>query len=151
MAASTATTWRPILGISMGDPAGIGPEIITKALSRPIVHQLCRPIVIGDASVIRKAIGYAGVTADVRSVSRVADARFEPGGIDVFDLHNMDAAKLQLGAVTAAAGDAAFTSVRKVIDLANAGDIDGTVTAPIHKEALSLAVHKFPGNTEIFS
>src|SRR5689334_17589849 len=116
MAAPTATTWRPILGISMGDPAGIGPEIIAKALSRPIVHQLCRPIVIGDASVIRKAIGYAGVQADVRSVSRVADAKFEAGVIDVFDLHNMDVAKLQLGAVTAAAGDAAFTSVRKVID-----------------------------------
>src|SRR5688500_6680960 len=99
---------KPIIGISMGDPAGIGPEIIAKALSREKVHRLCRPIVIGDASVMRKATRYASARLTVRPQSRVGDARFEADCIDVYDLHNVDLTRLELGKVSAMAGNAAF-------------------------------------------
>lgn len=146
----TATT-RPIIGISMGDPAGVGPEIIAMALKRPRVHQICRPLVIGDAGVVRKATGYVGGGIDVRGVTSVADARFDPRVIDVFDLKNVDLDRFELGKVSAMAGNAAFEAVRTMIELAKRGDIAATVTAPIHKEALVAAGHHFPGHTEIFA
>src|SRR4051812_503313 len=107
---------KPILGISMGDPAGVGPEIICRALSRPRVRELCRPIVVGDACVLRNAAKYARVEADIRPVNKVADAKFQPNVIDVLDLKNVDIEKLQLGQVSAMAGHAAFEAVRVMID-----------------------------------
>ena len=145
------TDQRPIIGISMGDPAGIGPEIIAAALARDQVHALCRPIVIGDSSVMKKATGYAGGSLGVRPVSHVDQARFDRHTIDVFDLRNVDVERLVLGKVSAMAGHAAFEAVRHMIELAKAGEIHATVTAPIHKEALVAAGHHFPGHTEIFA
>jgi 4-hydroxythreonine-4-phosphate dehydrogenase len=142
---------RPILGISMGDPAGVGPEIIVRALSRPGVRELCRPIVVGDAAVIRNATKFVHVAAEVRSVAKASEARFEPSTIDVVDLKNVDVEKLQLGQVSAMAGHAAFEAVRTLISLAMSKQVDATVTAPIHKEALIAAGHHFPGHTEIFA
>ena len=142
---------KPIIAISMGDPAGIGPEIIAAALNRDQVHKLCRPLVIGDASVMHKAVRYAGTSSRVRGVTDVAQARFDRDTIDVYDLKNVDIEKLELGKVSAMAGHAAFEAVRVMIELANARKIDATVTAPIHKEALVAAGHHFPGHTEIFA
>jgi 4-phospho-D-threonate 3-dehydrogenase / 4-phospho-D-erythronate 3-dehydrogenase len=142
---------RPIIGISMGDPAGIGPEIIASALAKPEVQRLCRPVVIGDAGVMRRACAFANVTSDVRALDRVADAMFDASTVNVIDLHNVDPAAAPIGKVSANAGNAAFEAVVRMIELASAGDLDATVTAPIHKEALSLAGHKFPGHTEIFA
>ncbi|MDW8262590.1 MAG: 4-hydroxythreonine-4-phosphate dehydrogenase PdxA [Phycisphaerales bacterium] len=141
----------PIVGISMGDPAGIGPEIIAAALAKPRPYELCRPLVIGDARVVRRACGFAGVTLDVRPVRSVADAGFSPGTIDVLDLANADPASFELGKISAVAGHAAFEAVRVLIDLAMKKQVAATVTAPIHKEALALAGHHFPGHTEIFA
>jgi 4-hydroxythreonine-4-phosphate dehydrogenase len=141
----------PIIGISMGDPAGIGPEIIARALARDEVRQLCRPLVIGDAAVIRNATRFVNVSLDVHPIDNVASAAFAPSAIDVFDLKTIDLAKLELGKVSAAAGHAAFEAVRVMISLAMSGQIDATVTAPIHKEALVAAGHHFPGHTEIFA
>jgi 4-hydroxythreonine-4-phosphate dehydrogenase len=142
---------KPIIGISMGDPAGVGPEIIAAALARPRVHELCRPIVIGDAGVMRNATRYANVKLAVRPVKTVGDATFADSGIDVYDLANVDLSRLELGKVSAMAGNAAFEAVRTMIELAQSRAIDATVTAPIHKEALVAAGHKFPGHTEIFA
>jgi 4-phospho-D-threonate 3-dehydrogenase / 4-phospho-D-erythronate 3-dehydrogenase len=142
---------RPIIGISMGDPAGIGPEIIARAMARPEVHERCRPLVIGDAGVMRQACGFAGVKLDVHPVARVLEAMFDRGGMDVFDLRDVDLPKLQIGKVSAMAGKAAFEAVKRMIELALEGEIAATVTAPIHKEALVLAGHRFPGHTEIFA
>jgi 4-hydroxythreonine-4-phosphate dehydrogenase len=147
----TDPSHKPVIGISTGDPAGIGPEIIVRSLARPRVRELCRAIVIGDASVISSATKYVNVDANVRAIDKVADARFEPNTIDVFDLKNVDLSKLQLGKVSAMAGHAAFEAVRVMIDLAKSGQIAATVTAPIHKEALVAAGHHFPGHTEIFA
>src|SRR4051794_32646220 len=144
-------TSRPILGISMGDPAGIGPEICAQALSRARVHELCRPLVIGDASVIRQAVNMVEAPLEVRGITSVSQATFQRDVIDVYDLKNVDLPQLQLGKVSAMAGNAAFEAVRMVIKLAMSGDIAATVTAPIHKEALVLAGHHFPGHTEVFA
>src|SRR3989442_5760525 len=94
---------QPIVGISMGAPAGIGPEIIVKALARDIVRDLCRPIVIGDAAIIRNATRIMRSDLQVISVSNVAEASFEPTMIDVYDLKNVDASRLELGKVSAMA------------------------------------------------
>jgi 4-hydroxythreonine-4-phosphate dehydrogenase len=141
----------PIIGISMGDPAGVGPEIVARALARDAVRALCRPLVIGDAAIVRAAARAVGVAADVRSIGDVAAATFAGGAIDVYDLKNVDPERFELGKVSAMAGHAAFEAVRVMIELARAGRIDATVTAPIHKEALALAGHHFPGHTEIFA
>ena len=141
----------PILAITMGDPAGIGPEIVARALSHQETYQQCRPIVTGDAAVIRKAVELLGLSLTVNAVERVADARFEYGTIDVYDLHCIDMSTFRFGEVQAQCGNAAFVSIRKAIDLAMTGEVDGTVTAPLNKEALNLAGHHFDGHTEIYA
>src|SRR5437867_3962408 len=142
---------RPIIGISMGDPAGIGPEIIVKALASDKVHELCRRLVIGDAAVIRQAVDFAKSRSTIHVIEKVSGAQFKSDTIDVLDLKNVDLAELELGNVSAMAGHAAFEAVRVMIDLAMRREIDAAVTAPIHKEALVLAGHHFPGHTEIFA
>src|SRR5262245_27630842 len=95
------TKSKPIIGISMGDPAGIGPEIIAAALARPHVHELCRAIVVGDGGVMKQATQFARVSLGVRAVENVADARFDSKTIDVYDLKNVQLDELQLGKVSA--------------------------------------------------
>jgi 4-hydroxythreonine-4-phosphate dehydrogenase len=145
---------RPILAITMGDPAGIGPEITIKALEgagAATVYRECRPVVVGDAGVMRNALAFMRSSLKLNVVDSTAAAEGKPGVIDVLDLHNIDAAKLQLGKVSAEAGEAAFQAITRSIELAMRDEIDGVVTNPIHKEALHLAGHKFPGHTEIFA
>ncbi len=142
---------RPKIAITMGDPAGIGPEIVARALSDRESYEKCRPIVTGDAGVMRKAVSLLGLPLQVNAVSSVDDALFEFGTIDVYDLKCLDAETLVYGKVSAACGHAAFVSIRKAIDLAMSGDVDATVTAPLNKEALHLAGHNFDGHTEIYA
>jgi len=144
---------KPILGITMGDPSGIGPEIAVKALCSESVYNTCRPLLIGDASVIEKAVKEAVKRYDItiHPVSSVKECRFEFGTIDVLDLCNVEIEKLRTGAVDAMSGHAAFTSVIKGIELAMEGEIDAIVTNPVNKEALNLAGHRFAGHTEIFA
>lgn len=142
---------KPILAITMGDPAGIGPEIVVRALSHESTYQKCRPIVTGDANVMRKAVCLLGLNLQVNAVDEVKAAKFEYGTIDVFDLKCVDADSFEFGKVAAQCGNAAFVSIRKAIDLAMAEEVDGTVTAPLNKEALNLAGHHFDGHTEIYA
>ena len=142
---------KPIIGISMGDPAGIGPEICANALSRADVYERCRPLVVGDVRVLQQAVNLLQLPITLHAITSVADARFEHGVIDVFDLHLCDPADIQYGVVSAVAGEAAFASVVRVIELALAGEIDATVTAPINKESILLAGHHFSGHTEIYA
>lgn len=135
----------------MGDPAGIGPEIVVRALSHESTYQKCRPIVTGDAKVMRKAVSLLGLNLQVNAVDEVKAAKFEYGTIDVFDLKCVDADSFEFGKVAAQCGNAAFVSIRKAIDLAMAEEVDGTVTAPLNKEALNLAGHHFDGHTEIYA
>ncbi|WP_010254070.1 4-hydroxythreonine-4-phosphate dehydrogenase PdxA [Treponema primitia] len=144
---------KPILGITMGDPSGCGPEITIKALGQKKIYEVCKPLVVGDARVLEKAAREAIKRQDlvIHPVSSVGECLFTYGTIDVFDLHNVELDKLKIGKVDAMSGDAAFTSVKKVIELALAGDIDATITNPLNKEALNLAGHHYSGHTEIYA
>jgi 4-hydroxythreonine-4-phosphate dehydrogenase len=135
----------------MGDPAGIGPEIVVKALDKKDVYNRCNPLVVADAGVMRKAIRATGLSLQIHPVERVSDAGFEYGCIDVYDLNDTGLDQLEYGKVSAKAGDAAFRSVKTAIALAMNKEVDGTVTAPINKEALNLAGHHFDGHTEIYA
>jgi len=142
---------KPILGITMGDPAGIGPEIAAKAFLSSRMHELCRPVLIGDAGVMQKAATQFGADLEIRAIAGVDEANFRPGMLEVLDVHNVNLAQLPLGEISALAGQAAFETIRKAIELALAGQIDAIVTNPIHKEALNRAGHHFAGHTEILA
>jgi 4-hydroxythreonine-4-phosphate dehydrogenase len=142
---------RPILGVTMGDASGAGPEIIVKALSLPEVRAQCRPLVIGDAATVRQAAHIVGRTARIRSLARVADATFDQGVIEVLDLCNIDLSRLVYGQVSPMAGHAAYECVVKATDLALSGEIAAVVTSALNKEALNLAGHHFAGHTELLA
>ena len=142
---------RPILGVTMGDPAGVGPEIIARAAAEPAVRRDSRPVVIGAASTMRAALGLVGSPLSVRAVARVADCRWADGTLEVLDLANVDMESLPRAAVSAAAGKAAYEYIERAVGLARAGEIHGIVTAPINKEALAAAGVPHSGHTEILA
>ena len=137
----------------MGDPAGVGPEIIAAALLRDSVRELCRPLVVGDAGAISRAAALFSPVQEVHAVGDVADALFQKGVIDVWQIpqEHCPPKDYEWGKVSEKCGDAAFVSVRTAIGLAMAGKVDGTVTAPLNKEALNKAGHHFDGHTEIYA
>ncbi len=142
---------RPILGVTMGDPAGVGPEIIARAAAEPVVRGASRPVVIGAASVMSAALALVSSPLVLRAVKRVDDCRWEDGTLEVLDLANVDMATLPRAAVSAAAGRAAYDYVERSVALAQAGDLHGIVTAPINKEALAAAGMPHTGHTEILA
>lgn len=139
---------RPIVGITMGDAAGVGPEIIMKALNEPEVFRISRPFVIGDAKILERARVILQSPLTVRKIQRVEDARFEVGTVDCLDVDLLPA-DLPFGQVSAQAGDAAFRFLERAIALANEGAIDAICTGPLNKEALHKGGHMYPGHTEI--
>jgi len=142
---------KPLIGITMGDPASIGPEIAIKALLNKNIYAICKPLLVGDASVFEHIINKLQLNATINRIHSVSEAKFNFGEIDVYDLHNVDPNKLVFGEISAMAGEAAFQSVKKVIDLAMAGEIDATVTGPINKKSINEAGHHFAGHTEIYA
>jgi len=154
----------PILGITMGDPFGNGPEITVKALAYKSVYERCRPLVVGDVSCMQYAADVArkvsGIDLKIRAVSNVSDAKFEYGTIDILDMgivkdldlpKNVDNPKpFGLGA-TSLGGEAAFQYVVKVIDLAMKNEVDATITNALSKEAINMAGHHYSGHTEIYA
>ncbi|WP_308991054.1 4-hydroxythreonine-4-phosphate dehydrogenase PdxA [Mariniflexile litorale] len=142
---------KPKIGISMGDPAGIGPEIIIKTLALKDLYSRCSPLVVGDAETMQNEVNALKSSLKINAIENVNDAKFEHGTIDVFDLKNVNNSELKPGVVTAMAGKAAFEAVIKNIELALANKIDATVTAPINKESIHKAGHKYSGHTEIYA
>ena len=142
---------KPILAITMGDPAGIGPEIIVKALNNKETYEKCRPVVTGDASVMEWAVRQRGTEQKINIIHSVGEALFEFGTIDVYDLQCVDMTVFEPGVVSPQCGNAAFVSIIKAIELAMADEVDGTVTAPLNKEALHKGGHNFDGHTEIYA
>ncbi len=138
---------RPILGVTMGDPAGVGPEIIVRAAAEPEVRGTSRPVVIGSASTLGEALALVGSPLRLHGVTRVAECRWRPGTLEVLDLANVDMATLPRARVSAAAGRAAYEYIETAVDLAKDGTIDGIVTAPINKEALAAAGMPHSGHT----
>lgn len=143
--------YKPILAITMGDPAGIGPEIAVKALQQSSLYEMCRPLIVGDAAVFEQIIAVLGLPTTVNAIAQVAEAKFIPGCIDVIDLHITDINHMKFGEIDEVSGEASFQSVVKAIELALAKEVDGTVTGPINKESINVAGHHFAGHTEIYA
>ncbi len=142
---------RPILALTLGDPSGTGPELLAKALPDPALRALCRPLVIGDASVMRDAMRIVGGAAEIRvadSPSALADS---PAVIDVLDLGNAPIATLQRAKVSPAAGKAAYESIRRAVELTLAGQTHAVVTSAINKQALHEAGYLYDGHTELLA
>lgn len=138
---------KPIVGITMGDPAGNGPEITVKALSHAGIYDRCRPIVVGDAKILEQAARFVGRPETViHRCDKVSDALFVPGTIDVLHLELIpDVAAFPIGQVSIEGGNAAFQCVKKVIELALAGEVDATCTNALNKEAMNKALEHFHG------
>lgn len=157
---------RPILGISMGDPYGNGPEITVRALVDAAVYDRCKPLVVGDATSMRYALKVAekvhGYHLELNIVEDPAEGKYTYGTIDLMDLKLVPADQIpdtsdldepkpfKVGAC-AVGGEASFQYVKKVIELAMAGQVDATVTNALSKEAINMAGHHYSGHTEIYA
>lgn len=141
---------KPIIGITMGDAAGIGPEIIAKALEHQELYLKCRPLVIGDAKIMNRVLPIVNSSLRINAIQKPSEAVYEHGIIDVIHL-DLIPANLPFGEVSAVAGDAAFQFLAKAIELAKQQIIDSICTAPLNKEALHLGGHLYPGHTEILA
>jgi len=143
---------KPLLAITMGDPAGIGPEIIVKALGEPRLYDICTPLVVADPMVIGHAVSeIVHANCRVNIVPTPEAAHSKAGIIDVLPLEGVDLTGFVPGKLAARCGDGAFQSVKKAIELALSKQVDGTVTAPLNKEAMNLAGHHYDGHTEIYA
>ncbi|MEI2743378.1 MAG: 4-hydroxythreonine-4-phosphate dehydrogenase PdxA [Candidatus Competibacter sp.] len=142
---------KPIIGISMGDPAGIGPEISARALVDETVNRVARLLVYGDARVIEKAVREGDLGLRVRAIDRADEARFTPGSIDVIDLNNADPAAFEAGKVQAACGKAAWDYIKTLVQAALRGEVDAINTAPINKESIQAAEVPYIGHTEMLA
>lgn len=145
-----AMTYRPVIGITMGDATGVGPELIMKSLAHASVYDGCRPLVIGDSRRLVDAGRRAGVDLDVRSIATPAQAHFRHGEVDCIDLELIPA-DLPYGTLSAIAGDAAYQYIARTVELTSAGELDAICTAPLNKEALHAGGHVFPGHTEMLA
>lgn len=143
---------RPLLAITMGDPAGVGPEVIVKASRHTEFHAQCRPLIIGDVRILQRAAGWLGMDdLVIESVGRPEDGRYEVGQLCVLDLHNADPQTIPPGQVKPEAGRAAVEYVFQACDMTMAGQTQAVVTAPLNKEAMVLAGFHYAGHTELLT
>jgi 4-hydroxythreonine-4-phosphate dehydrogenase len=140
----------PTIAITMGDAAGIGPEIIMKALAGERVHEFCRPLVVGDAARLRKAGGIVGQELTVDVIADASRAIYAPRRVTCIDLPLVPA-DLPFGRTSAIAGEAAFRFIERAVRIVEAGHAQAICTAPLSKEALHAAGHKYPGHTELLA
>src|SRR4051812_40000886 len=143
---------RPLMAITLGDPAGIGPEVILKALAQESVYQQARPLVVGDARILGRAQAWVGgEPLAIEVVNRPEQGSYQPGTLTLLDLQNVDPALIPPGKISGVAGKAAVEYVFEACDLAMAGKVDAVVTAPLNKEAMHLGGYKYPGHTELLT
>lgn len=140
----------PTIAITMGDPAGIGPEIIMKALAQAEVHAICQPLVIGDVARLRQAGKIVGLDLAVDALGSAADARFPSKAVQCVDL-KLVPPDLPFGRVSPIAGEAAYRFIEKAVEITTSGRAQAICTAPLSKEALHAAGHKYPGHTELLA
>lgn len=143
---------KKIVGITMGDPAGIGPEIALKAFGKQALYERCRPLLIGDKSVVSYYLKqHPELNMTIHVIKHPSEGSYTLGTIDLIDLEIVDMANMPIGEVSKIGGNAAFCYVKKVIELAMAKEIDATVTNPLNKEAMNRAGHHYAGHTEIYA
>lgn len=144
-----AELYKPAIAITMGDPCGIGPEVVVKALADPRVYAACRPVVIGSAYAMQQAVKVAGQPLAVRETADPTAAGQDPAVVEVVDIHNLNPEDITVGQLSVPCGRAAMEWVTKAGQLALAGVVDGIATAPLNKEAASLAGFQSIGHTEL--
>lgn len=143
---------RPIVAITLGDPASIGPEITVKALAQKEIYEECRPLVIGDSDFLeraKKTVRHPELK--LNPVKSPSEGLYRYGTIDVLNIGAAESADVPIGKVSAKAGHAAFLYVKKAIELAMNHEVDATVTNALNKEAMNLAGHHYSGHTEIYA
>jgi 4-hydroxythreonine-4-phosphate dehydrogenase len=140
----------PLIAVTMGDPAGVGPEIVAKTFADPGFGAENRALVVGEPAMLGRAIRLLGLPLGVRKISEPEEAAFEPGAVDVLAVGELPE-DLPFGELDARAGDAAFRYVEKATELASSGRVGAIATAPLNKEAMHLAGHEYPGHTEILA
>ena len=144
-----AANEKPSIAITMGDPCGIGPEVVVKALAEPGVFASCRPLVVGNTYAMEQAVHLTGLPLKIREAPDPAQAGLDPGTVDVVDVHNLNPEDITVGEISVACGRAAMEWVSKAGELALAGVVDGLATAPLNKEAASLAGYESIGHMEL--
>lgn len=146
---------KPILAITMGDPAGIGPEIIVKALGLPKVWRVCRPLIVGSRPIFEQTIQSLKASLIITSIDGHDESSgkkvFRRGRLPVFDPFSQSVPSIRPGRVSAKAGEMAVACIQSAVRLAQAGCVGGIVTAPINKEAMHRAGHLYPGHTEMLA
>lgn len=147
---STSAPLLPVVAITMGDAAGVGPEIIVRALARAATYDTCRPLVIGDAGRLEAAAKIVGKPVTVHRVTAPREALFQPGTIDCIDLPLIPP-DLPFGQLSSICGDAAYRFIERAVELATSQQVDAICTAPLNKEALHAGGHRFPGHTEMLA
>ena len=140
---------KPAIAITMGDPCGIGPEVVVKAMADPRVYATCRPLVVGNVYAMEQAVSLTGLPVKINEVEDTATSGQEPGVIDVVDIHNLNPEDITIGEISPTCGKAAMEWVTKAGELAMAGVVDALATAPLNKEAASLAGYKSIGHMEL--
>lgn len=141
---------KPIIAVTMGDPAGIGPEIVAKSIADKATFDVARCIVIGDKKVMEKAIRIVGADLKVNVVDSPADGDYSYGVLNMIDLDNIDMSRFEYGKINAMCGQAAFDYIKKSIEITMDKQADAVATTPINKESLHAAEVDFIGHTEIF-
>ena len=141
---------RPIIALTMGDPAGVGPEIALEAALSSETHSCCRPLIIGSADILRRAAQALGKQVSLHPIREAGQAEFRLGVPDVLETGDYDAAAIEWGKVDKLAGEMCLAWIYKSIALGLNGEVDAVVTAPINKSAIKLAGEKEAGHTEIY-
>ncbi|HEY6751944.1 MAG TPA: 4-hydroxythreonine-4-phosphate dehydrogenase PdxA [Rubrobacteraceae bacterium] len=138
------------VAVTLGDPAGIGPEIIAKTFAEEGLHDENKAFVVGDAGILRRAVDLMGLPLGVNEVEKLEEALFEPVSVDVLQVGELPG-DLPFGELDARAGAAAFEYVRRATELALAGNVGAVATAPLNKEAMHMGGYEYPGHTEILA
>jgi 4-hydroxythreonine-4-phosphate dehydrogenase len=141
----------PLIAITMGDPAGIGPEIIVKAMGEPTVFAQSRPVVLGDEGILSYAIRWSKAPVTIKRIEAPEEGVFRRGTLNLIPLTVLSPEEVPLGAPRSRGGAAAYRYIERGVQLAQKGSVDALVTAPISKEALHAAGYPFPGHTELLA
>lgn len=141
---------KPIIAVTMGDPAGIGPEIVVKSIADKATFDIARCVVVGDKKVMAKAIEIVGADLKINTIDSPADGDYSYGVLNMIDLDNIDMSRFEYGKVNAMCGQAAFDYIKKSIEITMDKQADAVATTPINKESLHAAEVDFIGHTEIF-
>ena len=141
---------KPLIAIPMGDPAGVGPEIVVKALINQDVKERARCVVVGDKNVLENAICITQSNLNINLINEPGEGDFNNGVLNLIDLKNIDMEKFEFGKISGMCGKAAFDYIKKSVELANSNKVDAVATTPINKESLKAGGINFIGHTEIF-